>query len=96
MQPRCSKGSYLSQGATHEYNPASTIRLTANSAGVNLGAYRANTSSRFKDYDSYIYVRPLYLDEYVISSGTTSSSTSSANYGSSSGGFSGSGSSSSF
>ena len=90
------KGSYLSQGATHEYNPASTIRLTANSAGVNLAVYRANTSSRFKDYDSYIYVRPLYLDEYVISSGSTSSSTSSANYGSSSGGFSGSGSSSSF
>ena len=89
-------GSYLSEGATHEYNPASTIRLTANSAGVNLAAYRANTSSRFKDYDSYIYVRPLYLDEYVISSGSTSSSTSSANYGSSSGGFSGSGSSSSF
>ena len=90
------KGSYLSQGATHEYNPASTIRMTANSAGVNLAAYRANTSSRFKDYDSYIYVRPLYLDEYVISSGSTTSSTSSANYGSSSGGFSGSGSSSSF
>ena len=89
-------GSYLSEGATHEYNPASTIRLTANSAGVNLAAYRANTSSRFKDYDSYIYVRPLYLDEYVISSGSSSSSTSSANYGSSSGGFSGSGSSSSF
>ena len=42
-------GSYLSEGATHEYNPASTIRLTANSAGVNLAAYRANTSSRFKD-----------------------------------------------
>ena len=90
------KGSFLSQGATHEYNPASTIRMTANSAGVNLAAYRANTSSRFKDYDSYIYVRPLYLDEYVISSGSTTSSTSSANYGSSSGGFSGSGSSSSF
>lgn len=85
-----SNGSYLSQGATHEYNSASTTRLTANSAGVDLDAYRANTSSRFDDYGSYIFLRPLSLDEYVISSGSSASSTSSADYGSSSGGFSGS------
>ena len=89
-------GSYLSKGETHEYNPASTIRLTANSAGVNLGAYQANTSGYFEDYNSYIYVRPLYFDDYVTYDTSTSSSTSSAHYGSSSGGFSGSGSSSSF
>ena len=89
-------GSYLSKGETHEYNPASTIRLTANSAGVNLGAYQANTSGYFEDYNSYIYVRPLYFDDYVTYDTSTSSSTSSADYGSSSGGFSGSGSSSSF
>ena len=89
-------GSYLSRGETHEYNPASTIRLTANSAGVNLGAYQANTSGYFEDYNSYIYVRPLYFDDYVTYDTSTSSSTSSADYGSSSGGFSGSGSSSSF
>ena len=89
-------GSYLSKGETYEYNPASTIRLTANSAGVNLGAYQANTSGYFEDYNSYIYVRPLYFDDYVTYDTSTSSSTSSADYGSSSGGFSGSGSSSSF
>jgi hypothetical protein len=89
------KGTYLSGGDRHEYNPASTIRLTANSAGVRLTGKAAEKSGRFQANNVSVWAYPTYLDRYVDYE-PSSSSTSSADYGSSSGGFSGSGSSSSF
>ena len=89
------KGTYLSGGDHHEYNPASTIRLTANSAGVRLTGKAAEKSGRFQANNVAVWAYPTYLDRYVDYE-PSSSSTSSADYGSSSGGFSGSGSSSSF
>ena len=89
------KGTYLSGGDRHEYNPASTIRLTANSAGVRLKGKAAEKSGRFQANNVSVWAYPTYLDRYVDYD-PSSSSTSSADYGSSSGGFSGSGSSSSF
>lgn len=89
------KGTYLSGGDHHEYNPASTIRLTANSAGVRLKGKAAEKSGRFQANNVSVWAYPTYLDRYVDYD-PSSSSTSSADYGSSSGGFSGSGSSSSF
>lgn len=89
------KGTYLSSGDLHEYNPASTIRLTANSAGVRLTGKAAEKSGRFQANNVSVWAYPKYLDRYVDYD-PSSSSTSSADYGSSSDGFSGSGSSSSF
>ncbi|MEZ7678631.1 DUF5129 domain-containing protein [Pauljensenia sp. 27098_8_107] len=89
------KGTYLSGGDRHEYNPASTIRLTANSAGVRLTGKAAERTGRFQSNNVSVWAYPTYLDRYVDYD-PSSSSTSSADYGSSSGGFSGSGSSSSF
>lgn len=91
-------GSYHTRGGVYSYDPSSTIRLTANCAGVHLSGYAADKSGRFEGYNARIYAQPRYLNRYVIYEEThsTSSSTSSANYGSQSGGFSGSGSSSSF
>ena len=89
------KGTYLSDGHRHEYNPASTIRLTANSAGVRLMGKAAERTGRFQANNVSVWAYPTYLDRYVDYD-PSSSSTSSADYGSSSGGFSGSGSSSSF
>lgn len=89
------KGTYLSGGDHHEYNPASTIRLTANSAGVRLTGKAAEKSGRFQANNVSVWAYPTYLDRYVDYE-PSSSSTRSADYGSSSGGFSGSGSSSSF
>ena len=89
------KGTYLSDGHRHEYNPASTIRLTANSAGVRLAGKAAERTGRFQSNNVSVWAYPTYLDRYVDYD-PSSSSTSSADYGSSSGGFSGSGSSSSF
>ena len=89
------KGTYLSGGDRHEYNPASTIRLTANSAGVRLTGKAAERTGRFQANNVSVWAYLTHLDRYVDYE-PSSSSTSSANYGSSSGGFSGSGSSSSF
>ena len=89
------KGTYLSSGDLHEYNPASTIRLTANSAGVRLTGKAAEKSGRFQANNVSVWAYPTYLDRYVDYDPSISS-TSSADYGSSSDGFSGSGSSSSF
>lgn len=89
------KGTYLSDGHRHEYNPASTIRLTANSAGVRLTGKAAEKTGRYQANNVSVWAYPTYLDRYVDYD-PSSSSTSSADYGSSSGGFSGSGSSSSF
>lgn len=89
------KGRYLSVGRSHEYDPASTIRLTANSAGVRLTGKAAERSGRFQANNVSVWAYPTYLDRYVDDE-PSSSATSFADYGSSSGGFSGSGSSSSF
>lgn len=89
------KGTYLCDGHRHEYNPASTIRLTANSAGVRLTGKAAEKTGRYQANNVSVWAYPTYLDRYVDYD-PSSTSTSSADYGSSSGGFSGSGSSSSF
>lgn len=89
------KGTYLSDGHRHEYNPASTIRLTANSAGVRLTGKAAERTGRFQSNNVSVWAYLTYLDRYVDYD-PSSSSISSADYGSSSGGFSGSSSSSSF
>ena len=89
------KDTYLGDGHRHEYNPASTIRLTANSAGVRFTGKAAERTGRFQSNNVSVWAYPTYLDRYVDYD-PSSSSTSSADYGSSSGGFSGSGSSSSF
>ncbi len=59
------KGTYLSSGDLHEYNPASTIRLTANSAGVRLTGKAAEKSGRFQANNVSVWAYPTYLDRYV-------------------------------
>ena len=59
------KGTYLSDGHRHEYNPASTIRLTANSAGVRLTGKAAERTGRFQSNNVSVWAYPTYLDRYV-------------------------------
>ena len=58
---------YWSQGADTdiEYNPAATIRLTANSAGVDLEGLPAPATGVLTDGRSSIYLLPMYLDQYL-------------------------------
>ena len=74
------KGSYLSQGATHEYNPASTIRLTANSAGIDFKGSAAHSTALFTAFNATVYVPPAYLHRYLVWDGTSRYGSSRANY----------------
>mgnify|MGYP000847920744 CR=1 FL=1 len=58
---------YWSQDADTdiEYNPAATIRLTANSAGVELEGLPAPATGVLTDGRSSIYLLPMYLDQYL-------------------------------
>lgn len=58
---------YWSQDADTdiEYNPAATIRLTANSAGVDLEGLPAPATGVLTDGRSSIYLLPMYLDRYL-------------------------------
>ena len=58
---------YWSQDADTdiEYNPAATIRLTANSAGVDLEGLPAPATGVLTDGRSSIYLLPMYLDQYL-------------------------------
>ena len=58
---------YWSQDADTdiEYNPAATIRLTANSAGVDLEGLPAPATGVLMDGRSSIYLLPMYLDQYL-------------------------------
>lgn len=48
-----------------EYNPAATIRLTANSAGVDLEGLPAPATGVLTAGRASIYLLPMYLDRYV-------------------------------
>ena len=61
-----------------EYNPAATIRLIANSAGVDLNGLPAPATGVLTAGRSFVYLLPMYLDRYltedVDGSGDASSS----------------------
>ena len=97
-------GYYHLNGVLHNYDPAKTIRLNSQSAGIDLAALKAaafgtyagwnsSTSDNLWIYQSLSTDRSYYQSAH---SWTPSSDSSSSDYGSSGGGFSGSGSSSSF
>ena len=73
-------GAYWSEEADDDidYNPAATIRLIANSAGVNLEGLPAPASGVLTAGRSFVYLLPMYLDRYltgdVAGSGDASSS----------------------
>ena len=60
-------GAYWSQDADTdvEYNPAATIRLIANSAGVDLNGLPAPATGVLTAGRASIYLLPMYLDRYV-------------------------------
>ena len=60
-------GAYWSEDADTdvEYNPAATIRLIANSAGVDLNGLPAPASGVLTAGCASIYLLPMYLDRYV-------------------------------
>lgn len=96
-------GYYHLNGVLHNYDPAKTIRLNSQSAGIDLAALKAAAFGTYAGWNSstdnwYLY-QPLATDRSYYQSAhswTPSSDSSSSDYGSSGGGFSGSGSSSSF
>ena len=60
-------GAYWSEDADTdvEYNPAATIRLIANSAGVDLNGLAAPATGVLTAGRSFVYLLPMYLDRYV-------------------------------
>ena len=97
------EGEYRLGGVLHKYDPASTIRLNTQSAGVNpetlkaigFGSYSyPGWDSNTRIYHSMWFEQSRYMTahQWTRDSGDTNSSS----YGSSGGSFSGSGSSSSF
>ena len=58
---------YWSQDADTdiEYNPAATIRLTANSAGVDLEGLPAPATGVLTAGGSSVYLLPMYLEQYL-------------------------------
>ena len=58
---------YWSQDADTdiEYNPAATIRLIANSAGVDLEGLPAPATGVLTDGRSSVYLLPMYLEQYL-------------------------------
>ena len=48
-----------------EYNPAATIRLVANSAGVDFEGLPAPATGVLTAGRSPIYLLPMYLDQYL-------------------------------
>ena len=96
-------GYYHLNGVLHNYDPAKTIRLNSQSAGIDLAALKAAAfgtyAGRNSSTDNWYLFQPLSTDRTYYQSAhtwTPSSDSSSSDYGSSGGGFSGSGSSSSF
>lgn len=97
-------GYYHLNGVLHNYDPAKTIRLNSQSAGIDLAALKAAAfgtyAGRNSSTDNWYLYQPLATDRSYYQSAhswtPSSDSSSSSDYGSSGGGFSGSGSSSSF
>ena len=73
-------GAYRIAGVTYTYNPAQAIRLTANSAGINLKGSAAHSTARFAAFGAELYVPPAYLHRYLVWDGTSRYGSSRANY----------------
>lgn len=73
-------GAYRIAGVTYTYNPAQAIRLTANSAGINLTGSAAHSAPIFTAFGAQLYVPPAYLHRYLVWDGTSRYVSSRANY----------------
>lgn len=73
-------GAYRIDGVTYTYNPAQAIRLTANSAGINLKGSAAHSTALFTAFGAQLYVPPAYLHRYLVWDGTSRYGSSRANY----------------
>lgn len=76
----CYLGAYRIAGVTYTYNPAQAIRLTANSAGINLKGSAAHSTAHFTAFGAELYVPPAYLHRYLVWDGTSRYGSSRANY----------------
>lgn len=73
-------GAYRIAGVTYTYNPTQAIRLTANSAGINLKGSAAHSTALFTAFGAQLYVPPAYLHRYLVWDGTSRYGSSRANY----------------
>lgn len=73
-------GAYRIAGVTYTYNPAQAIRLTANSAGIDLKGSAAHSTASFTAFGAELYVPPAYLHRYLVWDGTSRYGSSRANY----------------
>ena len=73
-------GAYRIAGVTYTYNPAQAIRLTANSAGINLKGSAAHSTALFTAFGAQLYVPPAYLHRYLVWDGMSRYGSSRANY----------------
>ena len=73
-------GAYRIAGVTYTFNPAQAIRLTANSAGINLKGSAAHSTALFTAFGAQLYVPPAYLHRYLVWDGTSRYGSSRANY----------------
>ena len=73
-------GAYRIAGVTYTYNPAQAVRLTANSAGIDLGGSAAHSTARFVAFNAEVYVPPAYLHRYLVWDGMSRYGSSRANY----------------
>ena len=73
-------GAYRIAGVTYTYNPGQAIRLTANSAGINLKGSAAHSTALFTAFGAQLYVPPAYLHRYLVWDGTSRYGPSRANY----------------
>lgn len=73
-------GAYRIAGVTYTYNPAQAIRLSANSAGINLKGSAAHSTALFTAFGAQLYVPPAYLHRYLVWDGTSRYGPSRANY----------------
>lgn len=73
-------GAYRIAGVTYSYNPARAIRLTANSAGIDLAGSAAHSTARFVAFNAEVYVPPAYLHRYLVWDGVSRYGSSRATY----------------
>lgn len=73
-------GAYRIAGVTYTYNPGQAIRLTANSAGIDLKGSAAHSAALFTAFGAQLYVPPAYLHRYLVWDGTSRYGSSRANY----------------
>ena len=73
-------GAYRIACVTYTYNPGQAIRLTANSAGINLKGSAAHSTALFTAFGAQLYVPPAYLHRSLVWDGTSRYGPSQANY----------------